>query len=217
MNPNSSTGCPVSQSHVTLQGYGAIPRRRRVNERVVWPVRHPRWICVSPYALSMTDEPADAGQESRPPDGERTDERRFRVLDIVDLETSDGPDFGGPTPGAAGACDFEMVAFATAAAIYSKAFMETLAKHHAEWLIKAVHDRFRKNGKATELVVGPENDAAATLVITEDLPYAARLALLDLDVTAPELRGRELRWDTASGAWRPSEALPAEPGAASGD
>lgn len=85
--------------------------------------------------------------------------------------------------------------------------METLAKHHAEDLIDALHKRERGN----ELVVGPENDSAATLVITRSTPDEALLAVLDLDITAPELRGNELRWDRATQAWRPVDALSAEP------
>ena len=69
-----------------------------------------------------------------------------------------------------------------------------------------MHERIRKNGKATELIVGTEDNTAATLVITARTPDEARLAVLDLDVTAPELLGKELRWDAAAGEWRPSEA-----------
>lgn len=45
----------------------------------------------------------------------------------------------------------------------------------------------------------------ALVVVTDDLPDEARLALLDLDVTAPELRGKLLRWDEAAGEWRPPQ------------
>jgi len=83
-------------------------------------------------------------------------------------------------------------------AIYSKAFLETLAKHNADGLAEAVRTRFRKNEKAPELLVGPGDDAAATLVVTSDTPDEARLALLDLDVTAQDVRGQLLRWDTAT-------------------
>ena len=91
--------------------------------------------------------------------------------------------------------------------VYSKAFLETLAKHHAEGLIEAVRTRIRKKGKTRELLVGPEDGSAAVLVITSETPDEARLALLDLDVTAPELRGKLLRWDQATLGWRPSKAM----------
>jgi hypothetical protein len=64
----------------------------------------------------------------------------------------------------------EQLVLVAAIAMYSKAFLETLAKHNAERLIETVRTRFRKNGKATELLVGPDDDAAATLVITSDTP-----------------------------------------------
>lgn len=38
-------------------------------------------------------------------------------------------------------------------------------------------------------------------MVTADLPDEARLALLDLDVTADDVCGKELRWDTASNTW----------------
>lgn len=93
--------------------------------------------------------------------------------------------------------------------IYSKAFLETLAKHHAEALIDAVQTRIRKNGQTRELLVGPEDGSAAILVITPTTPDEARLAVLDLDVTTEELRGRLVHWDEKAAAWRPHEAGPA--------
>jgi len=92
--------------------------------------------------------------------------------------------------------DPELLVLLAAGAIYSKAFLETLAKHNAETLMEAVRRRFRKNGKNAELLVGPGDDTAATLVITSDTPDEARLALLDLDVTAEDLCGQLLRWDS---------------------
>ena len=95
----------------------------------------------------------------------------------------------------------------SAVAIYSKAFLETLAnRHNAEALIDAVQTRIRKNGKTRELLVGPQDGTAATLVITASTPDEARLALLDLDVTAEGLRGKLLRWDDNAMAWRPDSA-----------
>jgi hypothetical protein len=98
----------------------------------------------------------------------------------------------------------EQLVLLAAVAIYSKAFLETLAKHRAEGLIEAVRTRFRKNNKVTELLVGPGNGAAATLVMTSDTPDEARLAVLDLDVTAEDVRGQLLRWDAEAQTWRPS-------------
>jgi hypothetical protein len=94
------------------------------------------------------------------------------------------------------------VVLIAAAANYVTVFMQTLAKHNAEALIEAVRTRFRGKGKGLEIVVGTEDDAAATLVITSNLPDEARLALLDLDVTAEEVRGKILRWDSDAKVWR---------------
>jgi hypothetical protein len=93
-----------------------------------------------------------------------------------------------------------------ATTIYSKAFLETLGKHNAGALTDAVRTRIRENGKTRELLVGPEDGAAATLVITASTPDEARLALLDLDVTAEDVRGKLLRWDEEAMAWRPGDS-----------
>lgn len=50
------------------------------------------------------------------------------------------------------------------------------------------------------------DEGSAAIVITSDTPDEARLALLDLDVTAEELRGKVLRWDEKARAWRPDES-----------
>lgn len=93
-----------------------------------------------------------------------------------------------------------------AAAIYAKAFLETLATHHADALNDAVRTRIRKNGKTRELLIGPEDGSAAILVVTGKTPDEARLALLDLDVTSEEVRGKILRWDEDAMVWRADNA-----------
>lgn len=98
---------------------------------------------------------------------------------------------------------WDVVPLVAGAAAYAKAFLETLGKHNADWLGDAVRTRLGKNGEKREVLVGPE-DGAATIVMSEDTPEEARLALLDLDVTAPDLRGKELHWDRTTGEWRPS-------------
>lgn len=99
-----------------------------------------------------------------------------------------------------------VAALMAAATVYSKAFLETLAKHHADALNDAVRTRIRKNGKTRELLVGPEDGSAATLVVTSKTPDEARLAVLDLDVTADEVRGKSLRWDDDTMVWRADSA-----------
>jgi hypothetical protein len=107
----------------------------------------------------------------------------------------------------------ETVALVTAVAIFSKAFLETLGQRTGEGvasLPKRVGDLVRirkqaKKGKPDEYVIGVGDSATAMIFVTEDLPDEARLALLDLDVTAETLRGKLLRWDVTASAWRPDD------------
>jgi hypothetical protein len=101
---------------------------------------------------------------------------------------------------------WEVMPLSVAVVVYSKTFLETLAQHNAEALIGAVRTRFRKNDKGVELLVGTEDGTAATVVITDKTPDEARLALLDLDVTAEALRGKILRWDETAMVWRADNA-----------
>jgi hypothetical protein len=99
----------------------------------------------------------------------------------------------------------DQAVFLAVGAIYSKAFVEALAKRHADGLADLVRTRIHRRGKSRgrEVEIGVDSDAAAKVMVTEDLPDEARLALLDLDVTADELRGKLLRWDSSASAWRP--------------
>jgi hypothetical protein len=92
-----------------------------------------------------------------------------------------------------------------AAAIYAKTFLEALAKRHADALEDFVETRVHRKGKPDEYRIGVDDGSAATIAITADTPDEARLALLDLDVTANELRGKLLRWDSDASAWRPAD------------
>jgi hypothetical protein len=106
----------------------------------------------------------------------------------------------------------ETVALAAAAAIYSKAFLETLGKRTGEGVAnlpkgvsELIRRRIRNRGRP-EYHIGVPGRATAIVVVTEDLPDEARLALLDLDVTADALRGKLLRWDSTAASWLPPEA-----------
>ena len=101
---------------------------------------------------------------------------------------------------------------------FCSAFLQALGKRAADGAVKLpkqatdlLRKRVRRKDKPDQVYIGLKRGASATVVVTLDTPDEARLALLDLDVTAPDVRGRELVWDEAAGAWRPSEALPAEP------
>lgn len=99
----------------------------------------------------------------------------------------------------------ELWALLGLAAIYAKTFVETLAKRHADALEDLIETRLRKNGKKTEAEIGADDGSTAKVVVTADMPDEARLALLDLDVTADELRGKLLRWDGSASTWRPAD------------
>jgi hypothetical protein len=143
----------------------------------------------------MTNEPADAVQEADwlvSPVRARDDELRHSAQ-------TDG-------------LNLAQVALVFAAANFCSAFLQALgqrAENSMADLPKRAAELMRKHvqrkGKPDEIHIGLEDDAAATVIVTADLPDEARLALLDLDVTAPHLRGQELRWDPATGEWLPSE------------
>ena len=150
----------------------------------------------------MTGEPRGERQKAaHSPDDELADNPQFRVLKIVDVGKLVYTDFEDRVGGAAGSWDYEMVAAGMAVAVFSKAFLETLGRRAGDGvadLPKRVGDlvrrRIRKNGKSVETHIGTGDDRVAVIVVTDDLPDEARLALLDLDVTAPELRGKLLGW-----------------------
>jgi hypothetical protein len=150
----------------------------------------------------MTDEPANAEPRAINSLGAMLD-RPFTELTVDELMALKA-EFEARGIYFHNSASPEQLLLVAAIAMYSKAFLETLAKHNAEGLIEAVRTRFRKNGKATELLVGLDDGEAATLVITSDTPNEARLAVLDLDVTAEDVRGQHLRWDPEAEKWRPS-------------
>jgi hypothetical protein len=98
----------------------------------------------------------------------------------------------------------ELLALVATVAVYCKAFLEALGKRRAD-AGSDLCTRYRKEGTTTEAKIGLDGGASANIVVTADMPDEARLALLDLDVTADEVRGRELRWDSDTSAWRPAD------------
>jgi hypothetical protein len=98
---------------------------------------------------------------------------------------------------------------------FSSAFFQTLgtrAGNRVANLPKRASDlvrkRVKRKGQPEEIHIsaGDETTATATIAITADTPDEARLALLDLDVTADEVRGKTLRWDNDAGAWSAERA-----------
>jgi len=154
---------------------------------------------------TMTETP-DARKETTSPGGTEPDEDRIRALWDHVMASHDVPTspvlFGGLS-----AVEIEVV---VAASIFGRAFLEALGKRAGDGVVDLI-TRIRQNGKTTEAEISLHGDQAVKLVVTGDLPDEARLALLDLDVTAEELRGRELRWDAEAWKWRPSGEPLAKP------
>lgn len=102
----------------------------------------------------------------------------------------------------------ETMALAAAVMIFGKAYLEALGRSAGEGTANLpkkakdlVRNRIRKKGAPDEILIGLENGEAAVVVFTQDLPDEAKIALLDLDVAAPDLRGKLLRWDGEAGEW----------------
>ncbi|WP_225728779.1 MULTISPECIES: hypothetical protein [unclassified Nocardia] len=103
-------------------------------------------------------------------------------------------------------------ATAPVATIFGKAFLEALAKRTAESVAgmpgKLRQRWFRRPTQntgtdelSTVIDIGDANSAA--ILVTADLPDEARLALLDLDPTAPSLHGKVLGWNVELQQWAP--------------
>lgn len=151
----------------------------------------------------MIDEPANAeSKTTASPDGAEPDVYRAEVARLKAQADWVG---AAINRGMADHRAVEEIMLFMAASIYSKAFLEALAKRHADGVADLVRERFRKKGTTTELQIGVDDGSATTVIVTGDLPDEARLALLDLDVTAYELRGKLLRWDRATSAWCPAD------------
>lgn len=152
----------------------------------------------------MSDEPVGAEPEAGAP--VEPVSVRFVDAGILYRNSADG--------GIIVHIDAETIGYGIAVTIFAKAFLEELGKRAGAGLAdlpKRVTDSLRirkeaKKGKPDELHVSSNTvPFAAALVITEDLPELARLALIDLDVTAKGLLGRTLRWNAEAGAWLPED------------
>jgi hypothetical protein len=97
---------------------------------------------------------------------------------------------------------------------FLEGILETLGQRAANGaanLPKQVSDlvrkRIKQKGQGAEIHISGDADATATIALTASSPDEARLALLDLDVTVEELRGKVLRWDCDAMAWRAEEPI----------
>lgn len=160
----------------------------------------------------MSNKPAGIGSpaDTAEPELDVTEEvlselDRLLVREIEDMESLHSTlvavlcargELSWPTP--------DDLVIATPVIWLGKAYIDALGKRAADGSFDLVgRIRFRRKRGTREIHLGIDGGGAASLVFPGDLPDEARLALLDLDVTAEELRGKELRWDAAAGAWRP--------------
>jgi hypothetical protein len=73
----------------------------------------------------------------------------------------------------------------------------------ADWASR-VHLRRRHSGSAMgDLYITGDDEVVSVVEFSVSLPDEAKLALLDLDVTSPPLRGRRLAWNAEAKAWVP--------------
>jgi hypothetical protein len=153
------------------------------------------------YAEGMSGEPVKAGQDK--PHEPSVREGRDPIY-RSDYDDEDGPDalisdWASP----------EAVAVGFVAGQFLTAFVQALGKRAGDaaadlprnWADLMLR-RIRKQGQPDEFPIGPGDGSAATIVVTDDTPDEARLALLDLDVTGDDVRGKTLRWDNEAMTWR---------------
>ncbi|MEU6048928.1 hypothetical protein ABZ829_00635 [Streptomyces xanthochromogenes] len=65
----------------------------------------------------------------------------------------------------------------------------------------------RRNVEGDNLAL-THHTRTTTIEVSADLGDEARLALIDLDVTRPELWGHHLRWNDEAAAWLPVPVTP---------
>jgi hypothetical protein len=102
----------------------------------------------------------------------------------------------------------EQVILAFLAGNFCSAFLQALgqrAGNSVANLPKQASDLVRKHvkrGGREEYHISAGDEATATVVITTGMPDDAWLALPEVDVTAPEVRGKRLVWDNDGMVWR---------------
>jgi hypothetical protein len=89
---------------------------------------------------------------------------------------------------------------------FTTAFCTELGKRFggtvADWTSRVRLHRASDQSAKAEIVVRTD-DAFTVIELEEGVPDEARLALLDLNIEAEDIRGHRLRWDAALSAWAP--------------
>ncbi|MEV6319713.1 hypothetical protein AB0M45_00755 [Nocardia sp. NPDC051787] len=105
--------------------------------------------------------------------------------------------------------EWVFTAVAPMAALYGKALLEALGERSATGLTalpgKLRQRWFRRGVRSVEAVLDLEDRPSAAILVTDDLPDEARLALLDLDLAEPSLQGEVLTWEVESRQWVPAK------------
>jgi hypothetical protein len=68
--------------------------------------------------------------------------------------------------------------------------------------VTSIHRRWRKELVKVEITTEAQ-EVTTVLEFTNNLPDEARVALLDLDFTNPDLNGKKLHWNAKKGVWEP--------------
>jgi hypothetical protein len=89
---------------------------------------------------------------------------------------------------------------------FTTAFCTELGKRFggtvADWTSRVRLHRASDQSDKAEIVVRAD-DTFTVIELEEGVSDEARLALLDLDIQAEDIRGHRLKWDTALNAWVP--------------
>jgi len=104
-------------------------------------------------------------------------------------------------------------ALAPIVAVYSKAFLENIANRNADAAVevashmrrrwRARKGRVRRHDSSEVRIDFNGTSYAAAIIVTENMPDEALLAILELDISAETVQGKVLRWDDARMSWVP--------------
>ncbi|MDE1675188.1 hypothetical protein [Nocardia gipuzkoensis] len=128
---------------------------------------------------------------------------------MVSAPSSGQPDFDGIEASAPDTVFDMITAISPVAAVYGAAVLESLGSRTADAVTaKARRFRvrkrwFRRRRPHHTVDALLEVDGCAALLVTDDLPDEARLAVLDLDLAEDSVRGKVLGWDPEQARWIP--------------
>ena len=130
----------------------------------------------------------------------RSGETQQKWAHVGDVSHWDEPDddvfLGDDSPDYAVVVDFAEVAAAAGLLTFIRGYIDELGKRAgdstADWLERV---RIRRTSKGKAELEVPDDGAVTTFKVDVNLPDEAKLALIDLDITAKGVNGHRLRWD----------------------